>query len=144
MSSFRYSIPEFVFNTPWLAAGFFIQADCSKITGGQRIDLFGARVDQLPDIWEELIAADLDEETAIRFIDRFLMYYIRTADRLTRTSVWFNKLEGGLDKLKDVIIRGFPGDLRGAGTGNARLDGYLPMRMENDGGESRAAQARRR
>jgi len=176
----------------------------SKITGAQRIDLFGARVDQLPDIWEELIAAgfesghaygkalrtvkscvgstwcrfgvqdstafairienrykglraphkiksacsgcvrecaeaqgkdfglvatekgwnlyvagnggakpqhalllasDLDEETAIRYIDRFLMYYIRTADRLTRTSVWFNKLEGGLDKLKDVIIR---------------------------------------
>jgi nitrite reductase (NADH) large subunit len=176
----------------------------TKITGGQRIDLFGARVDQLPDIWEELIAAgfesghaygkalrtvkscvgstwcrfgvqdstgfairienrykglraphklksacsgcvrecaeaqgkdfglvatekgwnlyvagnggakpqhaellaaDLDEETAIRYIDRFLMYYIRTADRLTRTAVWFNKLEGGMEKLKDVIIK---------------------------------------
>jgi nitrite reductase (NADH) large subunit len=28
----------------------------TKITGGQRIDLFGARVEQLPLIWEELIA----------------------------------------------------------------------------------------
>ena len=174
-----------------------------KITGGQRIDLLGARVDQLPDIWEELIAAgfesghaygkalrtvkscvgstwcrfgvqdstgfairvenrykglraphkiksacsgcvrecaeaqskdfgmvatdkgwnlyvcgnggakpqhavllaaDLDEETCIKYIDRFLMYYIHTADRLARTATWFNKLEGGLDKLKQVII----------------------------------------
>jgi nitrite reductase (NADH) large subunit len=174
-----------------------------KITGGQRIDLFGARVDQLPDIWEELVAAgfesghaygkalrtvkscvgstwcrfgvrdstgfairieeryrglraphklksacsgcvrecaeaqskdfglvatekgwnlyvcgnggakpqhaellasDLDEETCIRYIDRFLMYYIRTADRLTRTATWFNKLEGGIEKLRKVVI----------------------------------------
>ena len=175
----------------------------TKITGGQRIDLFGARVEQLPDIWEELVdagfesghaygkalrtvkscvgttwcrygvqdsvgfairvenrykgiraphkikmavsgcirecaeaqskdvgliateqgynlyvcgnggskprhadllAADLDEETALRYIDRFLMYYIMTADRLTRTSVWCEKLEGGLDHIRDVII----------------------------------------
>jgi nitrite reductase (NADH) large subunit len=174
-----------------------------KITGAQRIDLFGARVEQLPDIWEILVAAgfesghaygkalrtvkscvgstwcrfgvqdstgfairveeryrglraphklksacsgcvrecaeaqskdfgmvatekgwnlyvcgnggakpqhaallasDLDEETCLRYIDRFLMYYIHTADRLTRTATWFNKLEGGLDKLKKVII----------------------------------------
>jgi nitrite reductase (NADH) large subunit len=174
-----------------------------KITGGQRIDLLGATVNQLPDIWEELIAAgfesghaygkalrtvkscvgstwcrfgvqdstgfairvenrykglraphkiksacsgcmrecaeaqskdfgmvatekgwnlyvagnggakpqhavllaaDLDEETCLKYIDRFLMYYIHTADRLARTATWFNKLEGGLDKLKQVII----------------------------------------
>ena len=175
----------------------------TKITGGQRIDLFGAQVQQLPDIWEKLVqagfesghaygkalrtikscvgttwcrygvqdsvefairlenrykgiraphkvkaavsgcirecaeaqgkdfglvatergynlyvcgnggakprhadllAADIDEATAIIYIDRFLMYYIMTADRLTRTAVWLEKLEGGIDHLKEVII----------------------------------------
>jgi len=175
----------------------------TKITGGQRVDLFGARVEQLPSIWEELIAAgfesghaygkslrtvkscvgstwcrygvadsvgfaielenrykglrtphkikfgvsgctrecaeaqgkdvgliatdkgwnlyvcgnggmkprhaeliasDLDEATVVRYIDRFLMFYTRTADRLQRTSVWRENLEGGLDYLRDVII----------------------------------------
>ena len=32
----------------------------TKITGGQRIDLFGARVEQLPPIWEELVAAGFE------------------------------------------------------------------------------------
>jgi len=175
----------------------------TKITGGQRIDLFGARVDQLPDIWEELInagfesgyayakslrtvkscvgstwcrfgvqdsvtfaveieerykglraphkiksavsgctrecaeaqckdfgiiatdkgwnlyvcgnggakpqhalllAADVDKETCIKYIDRFLMFYIRTSDPLTRTATWLNKLEGGIDYLHDVVV----------------------------------------
>ncbi|WP_277591197.1 nitrite reductase large subunit NirB [Pseudomonas chlororaphis] len=175
----------------------------TKITGGQRIDLFGAQLHQLPDIWAELIAAgfetghaygkstrtvkscvgstwcrygvqdsvrmaleiedrykglrsphklkfavsgctrecaeaqskdvgviatekgwnlyvcgnggmrprhaelfatDLDDQTLIRYIDRFLMFYIRTADRLQRTSVWRESLEGGLDYLKAVVI----------------------------------------
>jgi nitrite reductase (NADH) large subunit len=175
----------------------------TKITGGQRVDLFGARVDQLPLIWEELIAAgfesghaygkslrtvkscvgstwcrygvgdsvglavamenrykglrsphklkfgvsgctrecaeaqgkdvgiiatekgwnlyvcgnggmkprhaellaaDLDRETLTRYIDRFLMFYVRTADRLQRTSVWRDNLEGGLDYLIDVVV----------------------------------------
>ncbi|HVC98114.1 MAG TPA: nitrite reductase large subunit NirB [Pirellulales bacterium] len=175
----------------------------SKITGGQRVDLFGAKLQQLPDIWEELVnagfesghaygkalrtvkscvgttwcrygvqdsvgfairveeryrgiraphklkgavsgcvrecaeaqgkdfgliatengynlyvcgnggakprhadllAADLDENTAIKYIDRFLMYYIQTADRLTRTAVWLDKMEGGIDYLREVII----------------------------------------
>ncbi len=175
----------------------------TKITGGQRVDLFGARVEQLPFIWEELIeagfesghaygkalrtvkscvgstwcrfgvgdsvglaielenrykglraphkikfgvsgctrecaeaqgkdvgviatekgwnlyvcgnggmkprhaellAADLDHATLQRYIDRFLMFYVRTADRLQRTSVWRDNLEGGLDYLIDVIV----------------------------------------
>jgi nitrite reductase (NADH) large subunit len=175
----------------------------TKITGGQRVDLFGARLEQLPDIWSELIAegfetghaygkslrtvkscvgstwcrygvqdsvgmaiylenrykglrsphkikfavsgctrecaeaqskdvgviatengwnlyvcgnggmrprhgelfaTDLDDEALIRTIDRFLMFYVRTADRLQRTSVWRENLEGGLDYLKDVVI----------------------------------------
>jgi nitrite reductase (NADH) large subunit len=175
----------------------------TKITGGQRIDLFGARVDQLPDIWRRLVdvgmesghaygkalrtvkscvgtawcrfgvqdstalaielelryrglrsphklkaavsgcsrecaeaqskdfgviateqgwnlyvcgngglkpqhaillAADIDRDTVIQYLDRFLMFYIRTADRLERTAVWFNKLEGGVDYLRRVVI----------------------------------------
>jgi nitrite reductase (NADH) large subunit len=52
----------------------------------------------------DLLAADLDSATLIRYVDRFLMFYIRTADRLQRTSVWLENLEGGLDYLKQVII----------------------------------------
>ncbi|WP_079201073.1 nitrite reductase large subunit NirB [Pseudomonas sp. CC6-YY-74] len=52
----------------------------------------------------ELFATDLDDASLIRTIDRFLMFYIRTADKLQRTSVWRESLDGGLDYLKDVII----------------------------------------
>jgi len=174
----------------------------TKITGGQRIDLFGAQVHQLPAIWSELIAAgfesghaygkalrtvkscvgstwcrygvqdstglaielekryrgvrsphklkfgvsgctrecaeaqgkdvgviatergwnlyvcgnggvkprhadllcsDLDHATLVQYIDRFLMFYIRTADRLQRTASWLDNLEGGLDYLRAVV-----------------------------------------
>ena len=51
-----------------------------------------------------LFATDLDTDTCIKYIDRILSFYIRTADPLMRTATWFNKLEGGLDYLKDVII----------------------------------------
>jgi nitrite reductase (NADH) large subunit len=175
----------------------------TKITGGQRIDLFGARVDQLPAIWKELVdagfetghaygkavrtvkscvgstwcrygvddsvgfaieieerykglrsphklkfavsgctrecaeaqskdvgviatetgwalyvcgnggmrprhadvlATGLDRETLIRYVDRFLMFYCRTADRLQRTSVWLENMEGGIEYLKQVVV----------------------------------------
>ena len=174
----------------------------TKVTGGQRIDLFGARVDQLPAIWKRLIdagmetghaygkslrtvkscvgstwcrygqqdsmamairledrykglrsphkikfavsgctrecaeaqskdigiiatengwnlyvsgnggmkprhgdlfATDLDDETLIKYIDRYLMFYVRTADRLTRTSVWLDNLEGGLPYMEKIV-----------------------------------------
>ncbi len=52
----------------------------------------------------ELLAADLDKATLIRLIDRFLMFYVRTADRLQRTSTWRESLEGGLDYLKSVLL----------------------------------------
>jgi len=52
----------------------------------------------------ELIASDLDKATLVRLIDRFLMFYVRTADRLQRTSTWRENLEGGLDYLKQVLI----------------------------------------
>ena len=175
----------------------------TKITGGQRVDLFGARLEQLPEIWRELIdagfetghaygkslrtvkscvgstwcrfgvqdsvamalqienrykglrsphkikmavsgctrecaeaqskdigviatengwnlfvcgnggmrprhadlfATDLDDATLIQYIDRILMFYVRTADKLQRTSVWLENLEGGLDYLRAVVI----------------------------------------
>jgi nitrite reductase (NADH) large subunit len=175
----------------------------TKITGGQRVDLFGARLNELPDIWRELIeagfetghaygkslrtikscvgsswcrygvqdsvamairledrykglraphkiksavsgctrecaeaqskdfgiiatehgwnlyvcgnggmkprhgdlfATDLDDATLIKTIDRFLMFYIRTADRLQRTSTWMDNLAGGIDYLREVVI----------------------------------------
>jgi nitrite reductase (NADH) large subunit len=174
----------------------------TKITGGQRIDMFGARVDQLPQIWKrlvdggmesghaygkalrtvkscvgsdwcrygqqdsvqlaidlelryrglraphkiklgvsgcarecaearskdvgviatekgwnlyvggnggmtpkhaQLLASDLDSETLVRYVDRFLMYYIRTADRLQRTAPWVESLDGGLDHVREVV-----------------------------------------
>jgi nitrite reductase (NADH) large subunit len=52
----------------------------------------------------DLLATDLDSATLIRYVDRFLMFYVRTAERLQRTSVWLENLEGGLDYLKSVII----------------------------------------
>lgn len=53
----------------------------------------------------DLFATDLDDDTLIRYIDRFLMFYIRTADRLQRTSVWMDNLEGGIDYLREVVIQ---------------------------------------
>lgn len=175
----------------------------TKITGGQRIDLFGARLEQLPDIWKrlvdagfesgqaygkalrnvkscvgstwcrygvqdsvamairlelryrglrsphklkfgvsgcarecaeargkdvgviatdqgwnlyvggnggfqpahaQLLASDLDDETLLRYIDRYIMYYVRTADRLQRTARWIEDTEGGLDHVRDVVV----------------------------------------
>ncbi|MEU7571278.1 nitrite reductase large subunit NirB [Micromonospora sp. NPDC049240] len=175
----------------------------TKITGGQRIDLFGARVDQLPQIWRRLVdagfesghaygkalrtvkscvgdtwcrygvqdsvglaialelryrglraphklksavsgcarecaeargkdfgviatetgwnlyvggnggfrprhadlfATDLSTEELVTLIDRFLMYYVRTADRLQRTAAWIEAMDGGLDHLRSVLV----------------------------------------
>jgi len=50
-----------------------------------------------------LLASDLDQATLIRTIDRFLMFYIRTADRLQRTATWLDHLEGGLEYLREVV-----------------------------------------
>ncbi len=68
----------------------------------------------------ELFATDLDDASLIRYIDRFLMFYIRTADKLQRTSVWRESLEGGLDFLKQVIIE----DSLGLG---AELEGQMQL-----------------
>jgi len=52
----------------------------------------------------DLFATDLSDDELIRTIDRVLMLYVRTADRLQRTSVWMENLEGGLDYLKEVVL----------------------------------------
>jgi len=52
----------------------------------------------------DLFATDLDDATLVKYIDRVLMFYTKTADRLQRTSVWMEGLEGGLDYLKSVVI----------------------------------------
>ena len=58
----------------------------------------------------ELLATDIDEDTVIKYLDRYIMYYILTADRLERTAVWQQKLPGGkngggpIEHLKDVIM----------------------------------------
>jgi len=51
----------------------------------------------------DLLARDLDDTTLIRFIDRFLMFYIRTGDRLQRTATWLENLEGGIDYVRKVV-----------------------------------------
>jgi nitrite reductase (NADH) large subunit len=51
-----------------------------------------------------LLAGDLDTATLVAYLDRFLMYYVRTADRLQRTSTWIDQLEGGLERVREVVV----------------------------------------
>jgi nitrite reductase (NADH) large subunit len=52
----------------------------------------------------ELFQSDVDTETLVRTIDRFLMFYVRTADRLQRTAAWIEGMEGGIEHLRRVIV----------------------------------------
>lgn len=52
----------------------------------------------------DLLAQDLNDAELIKLIDRFLMFYIRTADRLERTSTWLERIPGGLDHVRDVVV----------------------------------------
>jgi nitrite reductase (NADH) large subunit len=73
----------------------------------------------------QLLASDLDGDTLVHYIDRFLMYYIRTASRLQRTAPWLDELDGGLDHLRAVIIDdslGLAGDFEAAM--ERHVDGY--------------------
>ena len=65
----------------------------------------------------ELLAADLDDEQLIRLIDRFLMFYVRTADRLQRTSAWIEAMDDGLEHVRQVVVEdslGIAGELEAA------------------------------
>ncbi|KAI9321278.1 nitrite reductase NiiA [Dichotomocladium elegans] len=57
----------------------------------------------------ELLVADVSEELVIRYLDRFLMYYIMTADKLTRTARWLEKLAGGIQYLRKVVVEDYLG-----------------------------------
>src|SRR5690606_38983415 len=52
----------------------------------------------------QLLATDLDSETCIRYLDRFLMFYIQTADPLTRNAPWLNEMVGGIDYPRNVVV----------------------------------------
>ncbi|MEX2568289.1 MAG: nitrite reductase (NAD(P)H), partial [Cyclobacteriaceae bacterium] len=53
----------------------------------------------------QLLANDISEEDCIKYLDRFLMYYIRTAEPLTRTAKWLQSLEGGIEHLRAVVVQ---------------------------------------
>ena len=52
----------------------------------------------------QLLAEDLTSEELLRTVDRFLMLYIRTADRLQRTAPWVEEYAGGLEAIRQVVI----------------------------------------
>ena len=52
----------------------------------------------------DLFATKLSKEEVFRYVDRLIMFYIRTADRMQRTATWMDNLEGGLSYLQDVVI----------------------------------------
>ncbi|MGH3624568.1 MAG: nitrite reductase large subunit NirB, partial [Sciscionella sp.] len=52
----------------------------------------------------ELLVSDVDTEMLVRYIDRFLVFYVRTADRLQRTASWIEAMDGGLAHLYDVVV----------------------------------------
>ncbi|WP_193611082.1 nitrite reductase large subunit NirB [Nocardioides lijunqiniae] len=73
-----------------------------------------------------LLAGDLDTETLVRYLDRYLMYYIRTADRLQRTAPWMASLDGGIERVRAVVVEdslGLGSELEAAI--DAHVDGYF-------------------
>jgi nitrite reductase (NADH) large subunit len=52
----------------------------------------------------DLLAEDLSTEDLVGAIDRFLMFYVRTADRLERTATWLERMEGGIDHIREVVL----------------------------------------
>lgn len=52
----------------------------------------------------QLLVSDVTTEELVRYLDRFLMYYIRTADRLQRTSTWLASIDGGLDRVREIVV----------------------------------------
>lgn len=64
-----------------------------------------------------LLASDIDSENCIKYIDRFLMFYIKTAEPLMRTATWLNKMDGGIDYLRNVVVNdslGIAAELEGS------------------------------
>jgi nitrite reductase (NADH) large subunit len=79
----------------------------------------------------DLLAESCDEDTTLLYLDRFLMYYMLTADKLQRTAPWLDKLEGGIEHLKDVVIHdklGICNELE------SRMGHLVDTRAANSGG----------
>ena len=72
----------------------------------------------------QLFAEDLTTEQLVEAIDRFLLYYVRTADRLQRTAPWLEGIEGGIEHVRDVVLH----DSLGIG---AELDAQMATHVEN-------------
>jgi nitrite reductase (NADH) large subunit len=77
----------------------------------------------LPEL-ADLLLTGVDTPTLIQTIDRFIMFYIRTADRLQRTAPWLEGLNGGLDSLRSVLVD----DSLGIGT---ELDAAIAAHVEH-------------
>ncbi|QYJ03147.1 nitrite reductase large subunit NirB [Nocardioides panacisoli] len=82
----------------------------------------------------QLLAGDLDKDTLITYLDRFLMYYVRTADRLERTARWRDSLDGGLDRIREVVVE----DALGLGS---ELDAAMARHVDSYFDEWRATLA---
>jgi nitrite reductase (NADH) large subunit len=52
----------------------------------------------------ELFVSDVSTEELFTYVDRFLMFYVRTADRLQRTAAWIEAMDGGIEHLREVIV----------------------------------------
>ncbi|KAI5866094.1 nitrite reductase [Durotheca rogersii] len=52
----------------------------------------------------ELLAKDVAPSEVVPILDRYLMFYIRTADKLQRTARWIESLPGGLRYLQQVVL----------------------------------------
>lgn len=52
----------------------------------------------------ELLAKDVPPAEVVPILDRYLMFYIRTADRLQRTARWLEALPGGITYLRAVVL----------------------------------------
>ena len=79
-----------------------------------------------------LFAEGLDDAALLQAIDRFLMYYIRTADRLQRTAPWFEEMEGGIEALRAVIFEDSLGICADLDAAMAHARRRLRGRVEGD------------
>lgn len=52
----------------------------------------------------ELLAKDVPPDDVVPILDRYLMFYIRTADKLQRTARWMEQLPDGIKYLREVIL----------------------------------------
>ncbi len=84
----------------------------------------------------DLLLSDLSTEDLVRYIDRFLIFYIRTADRLQRTASWIEAMEGGLDHLRSVIVDDTLGLCAELDCGDGSSRRVVRRRMEGHTGQS--------